>query len=670
MKKNILLLILLSFANIAIMARDENKSCKVSCHKPEKKHKKRTCSPTPISHSTTIKRSGSYCLTRNIVGTIVIAADNVMLDLNCHLVDGDGAAAAISVTGRSSTNNFNDITITNGAVTNKGSTGIAVTNCSGAVLTDLQIYGSNQALALTHCSSSQINDVKAYDNLSVSSAVILIESCDSIQLSGVQADGNNKALIVTPTSPTDPGMGIIAISNSTNVTMTASTTNSNTQTNNAYTFVPLAILSSNNVQVDHQSNNNSISADVADTNGLAAIGALYSSNVVLDNIQTNGNNLGSTTQFLYGVYILSTPHTIVSNAQINDNMVQLLAINPGGNTNLAGIAVVFATVENDVVISRCQICRNTVVDAGSDRTPQINGDLFGIYILGFSDDTIVEPTGSESKTTIEYCQIQDNIIQSQDNIQFNFGIIVVAAEDINISHCTLSGNNGGQEANGVTILGFPFAPFLINPCRNINISDCTANNHNARDFARGFLLQGLFADGVRSATENCAVVRCQANNNSAGINGYGICLADVIGGSIVNCQTDMNSHAGIFAGIANPVYDPNPVNTDCSILNCSAKENGTDTIPGNGIELSITGINDNFLLQNNVCLSNTGTGFLHTNATLTSAYFNNYARGNGTNYIIDGGVIQMNTYNVGTGVNMFVPNGATSFPTLTNIDGN
>src|SRR5438105_402163 len=79
------------FSSLELFARDENKACKVSCHKPEKKYKKkRTCAPTPISQATTIKKSGSYCLTRDIKGTIIIAADDVKLDLNGHEVDADG----------------------------------------------------------------------------------------------------------------------------------------------------------------------------------------------------------------------------------------------------------------------------------------------------------------------------------------------------------------------------------------------------------------------------------------------------------------------------------------------------------------------------------------------------------------------------------------------------
>lgn len=116
MKYRNLALILCLLGSLNIEAKDVNKSFNSqTCCK-----QKRRCAPTPISKATTIETSGAYCLTQDIVGTIVIAADNVTFDLNSHVIDGN-QAVALSATG------VNNITIKNGAITN-ADLGISITN--------------------------------------------------------------------------------------------------------------------------------------------------------------------------------------------------------------------------------------------------------------------------------------------------------------------------------------------------------------------------------------------------------------------------------------------------------------------------------------------------------------------------------------------------------------
>lgn len=79
------------------------------------------------------------------------------------------------------------------------------------------------------------------------------------------------------------------------------------------------------------------------------------------------------------------------------------------------------------------------------------------------------------------------------------------------------------------------------------------------------------------------------------------------------------------------------------MINSAAKENLI------GFRLD-SGSNVNFFLEGNVALNNLGSGFFHQPAVLTSAYLSNYARDNGTNYSIAGGIIQLHTLDLSTGV--------------------
>lgn len=86
---------------------------------------------TTIIDAATISESGSYVLGRDITGPIVIATNDVVLDLNEHTIDG--GLHGISM------NNVNDIIIKNGAVRNSSMEGILIDTCQHIMLDTVEV---------------------------------------------------------------------------------------------------------------------------------------------------------------------------------------------------------------------------------------------------------------------------------------------------------------------------------------------------------------------------------------------------------------------------------------------------------------------------------------------------------------------------------------------------
>lgn len=97
----------------------------------------------PVTKATTITESGSYVLLRDIVlgqpgSAIVIAADNVSLDLNGHALVGPGSkqGTGIDIAG------VNSISVHNGTIAGFG-TGIRVANAHDVRAESLQVRGED-----------------------------------------------------------------------------------------------------------------------------------------------------------------------------------------------------------------------------------------------------------------------------------------------------------------------------------------------------------------------------------------------------------------------------------------------------------------------------------------------------------------------------------------------
>ncbi len=96
------------------------------------------CQPTAIIAPTTIILPGSYCLATNITGTIIINANDVVLDLNNHTIFN----GQIIISGK------NNSIVCNGILDNAttGSCAISITNCSNVILDALMVINPNDGI--------------------------------------------------------------------------------------------------------------------------------------------------------------------------------------------------------------------------------------------------------------------------------------------------------------------------------------------------------------------------------------------------------------------------------------------------------------------------------------------------------------------------------------------
>lgn len=90
----------------------------------------------PISAPTTIMQPGSYCLTEDINGSIIISADQVILDLNKKSLIGAGVG--VNISGRE------DVEVKNGFMKNNGGFGVSVSDSQNIKIFDIdfEVLGS------------------------------------------------------------------------------------------------------------------------------------------------------------------------------------------------------------------------------------------------------------------------------------------------------------------------------------------------------------------------------------------------------------------------------------------------------------------------------------------------------------------------------------------------
>jgi hypothetical protein len=137
------------------------------------------CAATPITTAVyTISQPGTYCLAIDIPtgGSITIASDNVVLDLNGHRINGTSGTSVISSSGT-----HKNIVIKNGFIQGTIANGIALTTSSNVTIDDVMITGvTSNALSI----SSTSNDI------TIARVVI-----DTAAINGISVNGSNNIFI-------------------------------------------------------------------------------------------------------------------------------------------------------------------------------------------------------------------------------------------------------------------------------------------------------------------------------------------------------------------------------------------------------------------------------------------------------------------------------------------
>jgi len=166
---------------------------------------------------------------------------------------------------------------------------------------------------------------------------------------------------------------------------------------------------------------------------------------------------------------------------------------------------------------------------------------------------------------------------------------------------------------------------------------------------------GFSAAGIKvSNASNVVIEDTNVFNTTADDDGHGILFDTVSDSKIIRTQLHGNQDSGVEL-----VGD----NTNVAILNSIAIDNDIGFSITTGSSL-VQGA-----IQGNRAMGNTSAGFEHAAVLpvpFDTAYQNNFAQNNGTNYNISN-IIQIVNYDIATATYTLEPNGASSYPALANI---
>ncbi len=694
------------FSSLELCARDENKSCLSNhCQKPEKK--KRTCAPTPISHATTITKSGSYCLTRNIEGTIVIAADDVRLDLNGHEVDAEGNPYAISII------DVKDVAVFNGSVSGSTVAGIFVDPSISIKLFDLFMHdhvlnaiqmanttdvdvhnvdfaGDNgeRAILFDTCNNISVSNCNMSGFLSTLGAVLELNTCNSAIVSDVNVFNCTKTSEAGAyffTAPTAfvfvGGQGIPAvetITGCTGVDLVRVKVNNNIINNTNPATDPdnvgvnwrtaeaiLCIFSSDCTLTDCQtSNNNDIAGSSAtmDTEDYV-ICCLFCDSFLINNHQSNDNSCAEPIAYFAPIAAFDSNSMVLDGCQANNNIVGELIVAPF-ISEMTGIWIEvyfdFASI-HDTVVRNCQANFNQVIAGGAGRTGFFQtGFLFGIITGG-------------PNCIMDNCQANHNSMGDANPHTSVIGILSESASNSSFSNSSANYNTGGFQAMGFDL----HITNIATTGAGQKLLNCTASSNGNFGISIGYF------EDLDQTNADIAIIDCVCNQNGGGTGTVaGIYTVPVVGGTrnllIKGCQifdtvssstftTDTVSGIDIRntsnALVQNcQIYNTSGPNgafaygisildsVQCVIEGCEANQSNSNNNYGQGFVLR--GSTTNSKVQDCSAIGNTNDGF--ADFFEQNSWFGNTAEANNPNY---SGV--KNTpvvYSRGTGMFSSTPN--------------
>ncbi len=575
-----------------------------------KSHKENCCS-TPLSKSTTIKKSGIYCLAKDIKGTILIEADDVTLDLNSHEIDANSLPYAVSANGQTG------VTIKNGTVVNSSVAGINIVACEevevseitfrghadlslsiqatlvGPCLDGFQVTGPSQGILVKECDISEgnramlirgCNDVRiehsqAYNNVNtIANAVVGIEHCNDVLLQEVYVNNNTKAV---------PGEGAGPL----NIV-------------GPETAV-LLVQACNNVQLKNCMTNGNFSEN--ELSGLQVTGADFdlasfcflfdlTSGVVIDGHQANGNT--TTTGDLVGILVIFVANPEIRNSQTNGNIT----------TNAS------------------------------------NGD--GFY--GTQDLTAGLISGGSPGTFIQNHQANQNASHGSES----YGIIATALSDALGNPILCDGtvledcmcNENGDPLTSTATSGVDLSVgFVLQPSNGAILRRCQTNENKAYANCSGMVLQwnDLLLENCQADNNTSTGAPDPANNvangSTSGFKNF-LCSTDI---SLISCEASGNTcvnnpAAGIHMFLDPPVNSSNPPYCPTGPLRVVVQEcitNNNLSTHSTGYGVRLDGAIDSQVVDS-TAIGNT-VGF--SNTAPDNSFFGNRADDNGTNYQIPGG---------------------------------
>lgn len=637
------------------MCRD-CRDCRDDCRPKSKKGSKKVrlisqCDFDERCGVLTLKRSGPYAFKCNLKGRIIIAADNVCLDLCCFKLDACGNPVAIEATDRT------HIRVFNGSVYNTSQDGLKFTSCQDVVLRDLTLrYHLLNAVHLTTSNGVLLTKL----DVSQSNRGLLSETTNDLRLESSDFYKNHFEIT------TDEDLfGFLEFVGGTNISLVDVNVTENEFVSFLleYTYSAVSLVTVSNVElIRTKVNSNTYSGEDAFYEGYYN---LFNENVVFKDCEFNNNPAGYYGMEVFAVYVSN--NVVIDGCRCNNNSV----------SNGVWFNGVYAPLAVNLIIKNSQFNRNSVTGEGSEasvvfvdiRSPgliidncQVNGNSSPLSTIGIlarrfkgavitntqcNDNYTDEGAGvggagaagiviEVSNSEISNCQTNGNYAKGPGNSDFNsigVGILIVTRiqetapwENIVIRECEASGNGLGTSDKAAGI----FNGFLnrkddtayLNPCRNVKILDCVADG-NASEL--------LYSAGILSEGDNTVIRNCSATGNKCNqgpaygiwVNGSELTTPDrfVTNAVVQNCQVyETSSTDGEAVGIS--INNVKQADVDGNISHSAQSTNAS------GYGFLFSGSTDLSSVQDSIARGNSTYGFADE-ATFTNSFFGNKAEANG-----------------------------------------
>ncbi len=668
--------------------------------------------PTPICQRLIDKaggrlilyKSGDYCVTEDVVGTIIIAADSVCLDLCCHTLDAAGQASAVIA------NDHQALKVFDGRIINSSDAGILVTDYSSVELynltmsdhaldaireetsIDLSIHDINfindnsgeRALFFDTCDNITVKACNMSGFLSTIGAIVQFDTCNTASAQDINVTNNTKTAGGSVAEFT-AGTAFVSVNASTGVDFVRVKVNNNTFNNNVpiedpnthwRTAEAIAFFFSTSCSL-HQcetSNNTDIVGSLAtvDTEDYILC-FLFCQNCIATAHQSNNNSCTQPILYFSPTAVFDSNNIVMDDFQANNNTIsQMIVTSTAAKFIGIWVAPYFDGAVDDNVLRNCQANFNVVADAGSGRAFPIIAAVAGI---DFSSGGVIEG-----------CQANFNTIGTTDTAQLIVGINIESSSNQSVLNSTANNNTGGETAIGislfndtnVTVQNFsansnstyglligPFVPLPFGLQGNYSIVDCVFNqNGSSTQDAAGIKIFTLIP-----GTENILIKGCQiydtfsGGGDAAGINALNAVNVVIEDTNVFNTTADGSGHGILFDtltdskiirtqlhGNQNSGVELVGANTTVAIIESIAMDNDI------GFNFAAGSTASCCLVQDSRAISNKSFGFVHAPSPLTSVFIGNEAHCNGspttnaTNYAITGGTISLQQMVVGTGL--------------------
>lgn len=583
-------------------------------------HKKDCCESFCISQKDLDKArgtlllscSGDYCLSENIIGTLIIGADSICLNLCCHTLDAGGRPNAIVADGHHS------LKVYNGRIINSTNAAILVNNYTAVELFDLEMnYHALDAIRQTNSIDLNVNDV-AFLNSNSGERALLFSSCSNIAVKNCSASGflstigaiiqldncraasvedvdvtNNGKISSADTNEFSVGTALVSVSSSSGVNFVRVKVNNNIFNNNIPISDPnnhwrtaeaIFFLSCSSCSLHRceTSNNTDVAGSLAteDTEDFFLC-LLDCNSCIITEHQSNQNTCTQPIAYFMAIASLDSTGMVVDGCQANNNLVSQLLVSKF-ITQMFGydIGAYFSFAKsNDNLVRNCQANFNRVEVGGAGRANfGATGVIIGIGVGG---------TGA----VVDYCQANHNTMGDSEPHTSVIGIFSDACNNATISNSSADNNTGGQDATGILLYFQREATRGVNPL----VLNCSANSNGNNGISIGYfddlaqtnaditiidclcnkngggegVAKGIVFQPVTGGTRNALIKGCQIYDTFSTFNAVGIFVENATNLAIQDCQiynttSSLSSAGGILAlnGTSVVVENTNVFNTN------------------------------------------------------------------------------------------------------------